>query len=359
MGALPLPVLLFKERQSGGSVRKETVNAAFFFLILVLLAVLSFMVVAPILDFMLLGFLLAIGFWPVHRSVRRVVRHDGWSAFVTMSIAGIVVILPMVLVALSLLGDAKNFVSHLSLTDLEGSLLAALGVKAGTRTEQIAEFVLPHVIAFVERLTTDLAEILARMAIGLMVLVFVMFYAFAEGPRMVQVVKDLLPLKTVYKDKLVNETGNAVHAIFFGQILISVVHGVVLGIGFYLFGMPNPVLWGFVAIIVSILPAIGTPAVWLPAGIYVYATVGPTQGIGLMVYGAVISTGLVEHWIKLKLIGRMAHIHPLVVLIGVIGGIGVFGLSGFIFGPLILALLLVFTRTFSQTYGEDENYVFL
>lgn len=340
-------------------MRKETVNAAFFFLILAGLAVLSFLILSPIMDFIILGFLLAIGFWPIHRRIAKVVPSPGLSAFLTLTLAGISVILPMVLVALSLIEDVGLFVAHLDPRNLEASIIAALGIREGTQVAAFADIIVPYTIAFLEELMLDLANILGRMAIGVLVLVFVMFYAFAEGPRMVETLKRLLPLKRVYTDKLVNETANAVHAIFFGQILISVVHGIVLGIGFYIFGLPNPVFWGFATIIISILPAIGTPAVWFPAGLYVYFTNSPSAGIGLMVYGAVLSTGIIEHWIKLRLIGKMASIHPLVVLTGVIGGIGVFGFSGFIFGPLILALLLVFMRTFSQTYNEDENYLFL
>lgn len=340
-------------------MRKESLHAAFFFLVLVTLFVLAFLVLRPVLDFMLMGFLLAVGFWPLQKGMRRAVGSDGLGAFLTMLIASALVVIPMVLVALSLMEDVATLVADLDLADLEGSLTAALGGTGTGLTATLVQVVVPHVAAFLEALVADIGDIVARAAVGLMVLAFVLFYALAEGPDMVERLRGVLPLKRVHKDKLVLETRNAVNAIFFGQILISVVHGVVLGLGFAFFGLPNPVFWGFVTIIVSILPVVGTPAIWIPAGLWVWVHSGPAPAIGFMVYAAVVSTGLVEHWLKLRLIGRMAQIHPLIVLVGVIGGIAAFGMSGFLFGPLILALLVVFLRTFSDSYDEDENYLFL
>ncbi|MBW3584090.1 MAG: AI-2E family transporter [Euryarchaeota archaeon] len=340
-------------------MRKESVNAAFFFILLGVLVVVGFLVVAPILDFMLLGFLLAIGFYPVHRGVRRLVRHEGSSAFITIGLVSAVVLVPMVFVAISLIEDLQGVVEHLSIEELEAGVGTILGIEDDRTARVVGSFVIPKVTAFLESLAVDLAGILARMVIGLMVLTFVMFYALAEGPRMVDTVRQTLPLKTTYKERLIKETQSAVYAIFFGQILISIIHGIVLGAAFWWFGFPSPVFWAFVTIIVSILPVVGTPAIWVPAGLWLASEGDIVGAILFMGYAAVVSTGFVEHWLKFKMIGRMAKIHPLIVLVGVVGGIGVFGMSGFMIGPLVLAILVSFVRSFSQTYQEDPNYVFL
>ncbi len=306
------------------------------------------------------GFLLGIGFWPLHRLVQKAVPGRRMQAFTTLGIAAVLVVAPVIIVVMSLLGDIQSLLARVDPGDLQGSLARLVGGdETGTSAPAWIAVVVPHATAYLEGMVGELGDLIARMAIGLMVLAFVLYYSFAEGPKFVTSLGEVLPLKPVYTQRLFTETRNAVNAIFFGQILISVVHGFVLGLGFFVFGIPAPFFWAFVTIIVSLLPVVGTPAVWLPAGAWIWVHDGPMLAIAFMVYAAVFSTGLVEHLLKFRLIGHMGEIHPLVVLLGVIGGVGFFGVSGFLFGPLILALVVVFLRVFATTYHEDENYLFL
>jgi predicted PurR-regulated permease PerM len=338
-------------------VRKETVNSAFFFIVLAVLAVLGFLVVLPVLDFLLVGLLLALGFWPVHAWVSRFVPHRRLGALATLLIVALVAVVPLVVVVVSLMGDVRSLVAHMDPGDLEAMAAARLG--DGMIAGLVVGAVVPHLAAFVEALVTDLARIVARMAIGLAVMAFAMYFAFADGPRLVAALKELLPLKEVYRSRLLDETRSIVEAIFFGQLLVGAAHGLVLGVAFFLFGVPNPFVWAVVVVIVSLLPAIGTPAVYLPVSIYLYFTTGPVAAVAFVVYGLVLSTAFIEYWLRLRLMDRMAQVHPLIVILGVVGGIAAFGVSGFLFGPLILSLLLVFSRVFSNEYKQDENYVFL
>jgi predicted PurR-regulated permease PerM len=338
-------------------VRKETVNAAFFFIVLTALAVLGLLVLLPILDFLLLGLLLALGFYPMHAYVLRAVRFPRLAALVTLSIAAVIAVVPLVIVVVSLLGDIRGLFARFDPGAIAGLIYRLLG--DGPLAAQVAEAVEPHFSAFVASLVADLARIVARMVIGLLVMGFVMYYAFVQGPAFVAAIQRSLPLKEVYKERLIRETRSLVEAMFFGQLLVGLAHGAVIAVGFLVFGLPNPFIWGVVTVIVSIAPAIGTPAVYLPAAVYLFLTAGTLPAVLFALFGVIFSTLLVEYWLRLRLLDRMARVHPLVVVLGVVGGIGVFGVSGFIFGPLILTLLLVTTRVFSNTYREDENYVFL
>lgn len=338
-------------------MRKESVNAAFFFLVLVVLAALGFLVLLPVLDFLLLGLLLALGFWPVHQWIKRVVPYRRLGALTTLVFVAVVAVAPLVIVVVSLMGDIRGLLDHMDPASLQETLLLRLGDDG--LLGMAAAAVAPHVSEFFASLFSDLARIIARMVIGLVVMGFVMYFAFADGPHMVGLLRDLMPLKEVYKSRLLSETRSVVEAIFFGQLLVGIAHAFVLGLAFFLFGIPNPFVWAVVVVIVSLLPAIGTPAVYLPMAVYLHLTVGPVVAIAFALYGVIFSTGLVEYWLRLRLMDRMAKVHPLVVVLGVIGGVAAFGVSGFIFGPLILSLLIVFTRVFSNTYKEDENYLFL
>ncbi len=338
-------------------VRKETVNSAFFFMVLVVLAVLGFLVVLPVLDFLLVGLLLALGFWPVHAWISRFVPQRRLGALVSLTFVALVAVVPLVIVVVSLMGDVRSLMVHMEPVALEALLIERLGDDG--MGGLVVSAVVPHLADFVDSLVADLASTIARMVVGLVVLGFAMYYAFAEGPRLVEGLRDLLPLKDVYRSRLLGETRSIVEAIFFGQLLVGVAHGIVMGLAFFVFGVPNPFVWAVIVVIVSLLPAIGTPVVYLPIAVYLHFTVGPVTGIVFAVYGMIFSTGLVEYWLRLRLMDRMAQVHPLIVILGVVGGIAAFGVSGFIFGPLILSLLVVFSRVFSNEYKQDDNYVFL
>ena len=111
-----------------------------------------------------------------------------------------------------------------------------------------------------------------------------------------------------------------------------------LVLGLAIFAVPSPALWGMVAVVASLIPAIGAGVIILPAAIYLFIASGPIFGLGILLWGALI-VGLIDNLLRPKLIERGIHIHPLLILFSVLGGIGFFGVTGFLLGPLILSLL--------------------
>lgn len=124
----------------------------------------------------------------------------------------------------------------------------------------------------------------------------------------------------------------------------------VAGIGFYLFGIPNATFWGFVIAVFALIPVVGPPVVYIPASVILIYQGDFLKGAGLLAYGILIVTNI-ENFVRPKLVRMQSNIHPLVVILGVVGGLSFMGLSGIIIGPLILTL---FMETF-QTYVHTKS----
>ncbi|MDP3765715.1 MAG: AI-2E family transporter, partial [Nanoarchaeota archaeon] len=152
------------------------------------------------------------------------------------------------------------------------------------------------------------------------------------------------------------------YGVFYGNITIAIVQGILGIIGFALLGVPSPILWGFVMMLFALVPYFGSAIIWLPAALNLIF-IGYLQndssliirGTILIAYGVlVIST--IDNILKPKLIGSKAKIHPILVLIGVLGGLSLFGFIGFILGPLMLALLVTFIDVYEKEKTELEKY---
>jgi predicted PurR-regulated permease PerM len=175
---------------------------------------------------------------------------------------------------------------------------------------------------------------------------FALFFFFIDGEHISEVLTQSLPLKKRYRELIVKRFKDITAGVMYGQLLTSVIQGLVAGLGFFIFGIQSPVLLGLLTAFTSLIPFLGAFSVWFPAAALkiIFAAVnndmsGVWMGIGLVIYGTiVIST--IDNIIKPKFIGDRAQLHPVLALVGVLGGISVFGIIGILLGPLIMALLV-------------------
>jgi len=164
-------------------------------------------------------------------------------------------------------------------------------------------------------------------------------------------IKELVPLRKKYKYKLINETEKVLKGVLYGQVLTAIIQGAIGGLALFVLGVPNSLFWGFIMVILSFLPLVGTPIVFVPASIILIAQGHVISGIILLIIGFVVIMN-VDNVIKPKLISSKSKIHPVVALIGVLGGLALFGFVGIIIGPIIIALLNVLLIFYREEFRE-------
>jgi predicted PurR-regulated permease PerM len=166
-----------------------------------------------------------------------------------------------------------------------------------------------------------------------------LYYFLKERARVDDAITRFSPLAPAETSALVKRLKQTINSVVKGSLFIALIQGALTAVGFLIFGIPNAVLWGSVAVIGALIPSVGTALVMVPGIIYLLLTSHTGAAIGLAIYGF-IGVGTVDNFLRPYLVGGQASIHPLLVLLSVLGGIAFFGAGGLFLGPLVVSLLL-------------------
>lgn len=178
---------------------------------------------------------------------------------------------------------------------------------------------------------------LAKTAMGAFIFLLALYYLLKDGQKLKTALVALSPLSDADDEEISKKLETAIDSIIKGNLLVAVIQGILTAVGFLIFGVPNAILWGSVAAIAALIPGIGTALVILPAIIFLYFTSGYFPALGLFVWG-IAAVGLVDNFLAPKLVSRGTQLHPLIILLSVLGGLEFFGPIGFLLGPLAITL---------------------
>ena len=191
---------------------------------------------------------------------------------------------------------------------------------------------------------SSLVVTIPKFLLHAFVTLFLFYYFLRDGEKLVQEIKYLIPMTEKHKEHVIAEFKNVTNAMVYGLIFVGLIEGVIGALGFYVFDITSPLFWGLIIMILTILPGVGTSLIWAPAGIIKIIQGDLFNGIGLLIYGALLISGL-ETVLKTKLIGDKSKLHPALIVIGVFGGIQLLGFIGLFFGPLILIMFITFLKS--------------
>jgi len=210
-----------------------------------------------------------------------------------------------------------------------------------------------------DRLTSDGASagrwllgtlaVIGNQVVSYILMFFVLFFLIAsDEERLGQAILEWMPFSHGNTLKLQREFKKVTYTTLVSSILIALGQGVLLAVGWWLFGLTTPVLWGLVAALAALVPVIGTAAVWLPAAVWQLIQGNIGLGVGLLIWGLVIAS--VDNFFRPLLQKRVGRIHPLVSILGVVAGLSLFGLVGLIIGPLLVSYCLLMLKMFKEEY---------
>ncbi|MBS3094659.1 AI-2E family transporter, partial [Candidatus Pacearchaeota archaeon] len=194
------------------------------------------------------------------------------------------------------------------------------------------------------------------MVAGIFITLVITFFILKDWENILKRMSDLLPIKSKTKKRLIDEFGNITHTVIYAQLFVALVQGLIAIIGFYVFGVPFPLILGIVTAFCALIPAIGTAIIWFPASLYLILMGYFSgnywmmyKGIGLFFYGIlIIST--IDNFLLAKIVHSKAKVNQIIVIIGVIGGASMFGVVGIFIGPILLPLLIIYFETFKERF---------
>jgi len=336
------------------------------FLLLVIAVSLAFAwILWPFFGAVLWGTILAILFAPFHRHLlsfmgqRRTV-----AALATVMIVLLIVILPVTLVGALLLQEAVSVYEKFQSGELNIGryFQQVLGALPAWVSDLLDRFGLTNLVSMQERLSTGLMEgsqFVAAKAlnigqntfdfiVNLCIVLYLLFFLVRDGDDLVRRIRTAIPLYPDQQRELFNRFTTVIRATVKGNVVVAVAQGALGGLIFWFLGVHAPVLWAVVMAFLSLLPAVGSALVWLPVAIYFLVTGATWQGIVLIAFGVLV-IGLVDNVLRPMLVGKDTKMPDYVVLISTLGGIAIFGLNGFVIGPVIAAMFMAVWDIFASS----------
>ena len=308
---------------------------------------LVFLLIKPFIAALLWATLLTYIFYPIYKFINKPIKNSNVSAVITIILIIIIIIIPVIFVANTLIKESVNFYNYIKEINIE-QITAPLQLsldKVNLETS-ISKFIESTSTKLIFNMSNFLFSIPNKI-LEFIILVFTMFYLFRDGPILVNNIKGEIPLKEEDKNKLFKDFNKIGRAVVYGFLFGALAQGITGAIGFLVFGVTNPLLWGAVMAILSLIPILGPFLVWVPAALILIINGNVISGIGLLIYGIlIIST--IDNVIRHKFITKNSDVHPILILLGVISGIKVFGLIGIVLGPLILALFTMIFKFYRE-----------
>lgn len=334
------------------------VKRYFFFGLLILGVVFGVVLFWPFLKVILLATVFSVVLYPLYSwFLRRVVRGNKWFAsLLTILVFLIVICVPLFLIIKAVIHQAQGL--FILITSPAKTALIANKIDAIIKAHfsWIPVDVGQYTSGIAKTLTNSVGNILSVVLstlFALLLLILTLFYFLKDGGTWNKTLISLSPLTDDSTEKILLKLKLAINGVIKGYLLIALVQGTLMGLGLWVFGIPNPALWGVFTGLASLIPTIGTALVSIPSIIYLFVT-GHTGGaIGLAIWAAA-AVGTIDNLLNPIIVGRSVEIHPMLILFSVLGGVALMGPIGIILGPLVISFVFAVMSVYSSEMKQGN-----
>jgi len=346
----------------------DRLQIGFFFLFILAVLYLNFLIFLPYLSILFLALVFAIIFDPLYERILLIFTgKKTFAALTSVLLVLLVIVGPIAFFGTLLFQEASDLYTNVIADGEGGSFRETMGMLetriedffpgfsfSGTQGD-LAKYTQQGLSWLLNNLTVFFGGFL-KIAFGLFLMLLALFYFFRDGKKFIESLIDLSPLSDASDRRLVDRVVVAVNSVVRGHIVIGVLQGLMTGIGLAIFGVPSPVIWGFVAAIASLVPTIGTTLVLIPGILFLFLSGSTGGAIGLIVWG-ILAVGLIDNLLGPVLIERGVKIHPLLILLSALGGLAFLGPVGFLAGPVVLALLFALLDMYPSMVRKEMSQV--
>ena len=344
------------------------------FLSLLLLVTLAFgWVLSPYFGAVFWAMVLAMLFnGPFQWFKKRLGGRATLAALLTLLICMVIVVLPLALVAMSLVSDIAALTQRINSGEIDYKTyyqqvihaippwvtqlgehfgfsvdnLDGLVEKIGSAALQAGQVVTQHALA--------VGQNTFQFVVSFAIMLYLLFFLLRDGVAISQLIRKSIPMDQLHTNYLLSKFTTVIRATVKGNVVVAVVQGALGALAFWFLGIKGAVFWGVVMAFLSLLPAVGAALVWAPVAIYLLATGQTWQGIALAAWGALV-IGMVDNLLRPLLVGKDTKLPDYVVLLSTIGGMSLFGINGFVIGPTVAAMFMAFWALFNHESEMAET----
>ncbi|CAH1692137.1 AI-2E family transporter [Hyphomicrobiales bacterium] len=318
----------------------------------------------PLSGALLWAIILAILFNPLYR---RLLRHFGGRANLAAAISLLacvfIVIIPGAVVVAALAQEAAALYERVSRSNfdisngLEGiraylprfvlDALSTFDIGSLEELQQRLTAFLAQAAQFIASRALSIGQGTAQFFVSIGVMLYVLFFLFRDGSKLAVTIRRASPLNAHQTDHILGKFSAVVKATVKGNVIIALIQGAIGGIAFWALGIEAALLWGVLMAILSLLPAVGAFLVWGPASAYLMLSGQYTQGFVLLAVGILVIS-MIDNLLRPPLVGAGTKLPDYLILVSTLGGLSLFGLNGFVIGPLIAALFVAVWSLFIE-----------
>lgn len=330
-----------------------SIRPYFLALLITLLTVTTFYLMQPFVIALALAGIFSVILSPLYKRIAAPLKSwRGLAALLTILIGIIVLAIPFSFLSVKLFDQGQHVYNYLSSPEsakhLQSSLaglgnhLDRISPGAGTQLRSVSFNVSTYsheALGWLYKHAGSAFTTTIHAILSIFIFFISLYYLLKEGPNTRRAIIRLSPLTEEETHTLLNRLTRTIDSVVRGHLTIAVVQGILTGIGFTIFGIPNSLFWGVCAGFSALIPGIGTSLVLVPGIIYLFAVGHTGNGIGLTAWSIAI-VGTIDNFLNPLLVGTRAAIHPLLILLSVLGGIALYGPAGIFLGPLTISLLI-------------------
>ncbi len=304
-------------------------------------------------------------FYPISSWLTKVLRAPNLASAITLILVFLVIVLPIAAVGTLVVNESMNLYGSINENrgQISSSLQTALAwiqnnPYAGRlnidqsliaqKFGDAAQYVTSYLILAAKDFTQNSFVFLLMFVI----MFYTLFFFVRDGAGFLKKIMHLCPLGDTHEKLLYSRFTSTARATLKGSLIVGLIQGTLGGLMFWFAGIQGAIIWGVLMVLASTIPGIGSYFIWLPAAIIMIIIGKVWTGVAMMLFGGLV-IGTIDNIIRPILVGKDTQMHPLLVLFSTLGGIVVFGISGFVIGPIVTSLLLAFWEMYERAYKKE------
>jgi predicted PurR-regulated permease PerM len=276
----------------------------------------------------------------------------GWTALLFILVLLVIISIP-IYISVALISPKVNDIVNNQDKIITGLKVISEKIKTSTGLQLMTAENIKNVSLKISSFIPSVLNSTAMVATNLIMMFFLLYYLLVNGAEIEKYLSKIIPLKRHNVHSLANETKIMIRANALGIPIICVVQGLFACLGYWIFGVEDWGLWGFLTGVFAFFPLVGTMIVWVPIVIFMFATNLTLPASGLSIY-SIIVTGNVDYITRLGLLKKMGDVHPMITVLGVIVGLNLFGFMGLIFGPLLVSYFIILVKIYLNEFSDDH-----
>lgn len=347
---------------------QKTLEFRSFLLLLVFVSLLFLSILVPFWGAIFWAIAISIVFSPVYKRILDKLHRPNLSALLTLCICCILVIVPFLMIASAFLQEGTSIYTRLQDGEINPekyfdhiktafpsiqNALTEIGINTDEIKTKLGETAI-FISTFIAQHAVNIGQSTIDFVLQLGIFLYITFFILRDSDVLIFHLHRALPLGDEREKIFFSKFSEVTRATIKGSLVVAMVQGSLGGLIFWFLDISAPLLWAVVMTLLSLVPMIGASLVWLPVAIYLFA-IGEVVSGGILIAFGIFVIGLVDNILRPLLVGRDTKLPDYLVLLSTLGGFSLFGMNGFVIGPLVAALFITCWNTFVQEYNTFDK----